>query len=920
MTLRQKTLVTTIMVFMALAIIMLWVSFYILQSGFRGIEKRSINLDMERALSFIEADISELSSKALDYSGWDDTYDFIQDHQPAYVRKNYNLNTLVSQKLNLVMLLDSAGNKIYETGFDLQKVIFTPVPQMLQEPTYVKRLLDIAKSTGGTLSGIILSDEGPMMISLQPILKSDLTGPCRGAMIMGRFLYTDSVLRLSQLTHQNLQLYRFNDNALTPDLKQARLQLNTSKSITVQPLSEETIKGYGRIDDILGQPALILSTTEPRTIYQQGVLTIKYMFVFLLICATVFMLISFFLFERLIMRRLSCMSEEALEIGNSDHVGRRFLVSGNDELSVLGNSMNTMMGKIDQAESLLRKEASRYRAVVEDQTELICRYLPDGTLIFINDAYCRYYGKNRSDLLGSQAPVRVSEQDHEHVARSRQALSRENPTITYEYRVSLVGDRIRWQQATERMIPDEVGQPLEFQMVIQDVTDRKQMEESLKNAYAGLEQRIQERTLESQPRHEQLSAEIAIRTHIEEALSTSEKKYAGIIENVGIGIIMLDKELKIATSNRQMKEWFPDFCLPDFCLCKHDDLEGKNPGEFICPAVKTFRDGQVHEVEKQICVRGQRRLFRIVSSAIRDKNDSVEAVIELLEDITERRQAEEILRVSEARYRGIVEDQTELICRMTPTGHLTFVNEVFCLYFGKEFGDLIGKDFLSLLHYEDGKNILNTMSSLSPDHPEISFDCRVFMDTCEIRWLQWTNRAIFSERNGLVEHQIVGRDVTDRKQAEEALRERQRELDEKSRSLEEANIALRVFLQQKDADRKEIEERIVSNINELVMPYVEKLKIAPLDARNKTCVEILEANLGNIRSAFTERLTSGMYNFTSKEIDVANLIREGKSTKEIAELLYLSKYTVDFHRNNIRKKLGINNEKMNLRSYLASLS
>lgn len=131
---------------------------------------------------------------------------------------------------------------------------------------------------------------------------------------------------------------------------------------------------------------------------------------------------------------------------------------------------------------------------------------------------------------------------------------------------------------------------------------------------------------------------------------------------------------------------------------------------------------------------------------------------------------------------------------------------------------------------------------------------------------------------------------------------------------------MRVLLNQKDKDRKEIEEKILSNINELVMPYIEKLKTAPLDARNKTFLEILETNLRNIRSEFTERLTSAGYNLTSKELDVANLIKEGKTTKEIAELLYLSKNTVDFHRNNIRKKLGISNEKTNLRAYLISLS
>jgi PAS domain S-box-containing protein len=920
MTLRQKILATTVLVFFALAFIMLLISLYILQSGFRGIEKQSIHLDVERALSFIDSQISELSANALDYSGWDDTYDFAQNHNAAYIRSNFTQATLTIQKLNLLMILDQSGNRIYETGFDQKSFLFTPVPRMLRDASYLQRLLASARRNRGELNGVILLDDGPMMISIQPILKSNLSGPSRGSLIMGKSLNAEGVARLSQLTHQNLQFYGFYDGKLTPELQQVRHQLFKSKSVIIQPLSGDTVSGYGRIDDIFGQPSLILCTTEPRTIYEQGVLTIKYMFVFLLICATVFMAISLFLFEWMVMKRLSRMNEDAIEIGNSDNTGHRFQVSGKDELSLLAKSMNIMMEKIEQTKSLLRAEAARYRAVVEDQTELICRYLPDGTLIFVNDAYCRYYGKKQSDLLGSKAPVTISEEDREYVERCRQALNKENTNINYEYRVSLSDGSIRWQHATERMLPDEIGQPLEFQLVIRDITKRKKIEESLKDAYVGLEQRIQERTLELQIKNEELSAEIERRKHTENALLTSEKKYEGIVSNIGCGIIMLDQDMNIIAVNRQMKQWFPDLRLSGSILYRTGECKSGEQEGFLYPAVETLRDGQIHETESQLCIGEESRLFRIVSSAIKGSNGSVEAVIEMLDDVTERHKAEEILRISESRYRGIVEDQTEFVCRMTLDGRLTFVNDAYRTYLSKDFNEMIGNEFLSFVYYEDRQKILDMVASLSPANPVISFECRVLMENGEIRWQQWTNRAIYSIDNSLSEHQAVGRDITERKKTEEALWERQEELDEKSRSLEEVNTTLRVLLKQKDKDREEIEAKILSNINELVMPYIDKLKTAPLDARNKTCLEILETNLRDIRSEFTGHLPSGGYNLTSKELDVANLIREGKTTKEIADLLYLSKNTVDFHRNNIRKKLGISNEKTNLRAYLVSLS
>jgi len=920
MTLRQKTIMTTTAVALALAVLTLLVSLHILQSGLRDIENRNVTVNVERVLSFIQATVSELSSNALDYSGWDDTYDFAQNHNHAYIKTNLIASTYTTQKLNLLMILDRNGSSIYEAGFNLQKGSFTPVPRLLRDPAFMKRLKASIPQAKGTLSGIVILDEGPMMISIQPVLKSDLSGPASGNLIMGRFLNPEEIRSMSQLTHQHFELLPFKNGKLTTDLKQVRLRLETSKSIMVQPVNGRTISGYARIDDIFGQPALLLSTTEERSIYRQGVLTIGYMFAFLLISTVVFLFVFLLLFERLVMKRLSRMSKEALEIGNGSHTDRRFAVTGGDELSVLGKSMNILMEKIEQTESLLRREAARYRAVVEDQTELVCRYLPDGRLIFVNNAYCRYYGKNRSELLGSLAFASVSEPDREPVEHCRQALSRDNPITTYEYRVALAGERIRWQHATERMISDEIGQPLEFQTVIRDVTDRKLIEESLRNAYADLEKRVQMRTAELLRRNEQLSTEIAKRAQIEDALSVSEKKYAGIIDNVGIGIIVLDRQQNIIAANRLMKEWFPDLAPAGSCPSGPEEHRDEGTRQLTGPASRTFHDGQVHEAESTIRVGGEPRLFRIVSSAILDRNNSIEAVIEMLDDITQRHQAEEILRIREARYRGIVEDQTELICRMTPNGRFTFVNEAYGSYLGQQAEELIGRDFLSFIHEEDRAGILERMSSLSPEHPVICFLCRGMMENGGVRWQQWSQRAIFSEGSTLSEHQGVGRDVTDRKQAEEALQETQRELDEKSRSLEEANVALRVLLRQKEEDREEVEERILSNINDLVMPYVEKLKIAPLDARNRSCLEVLETNLKDIRTSFNGRLTSGTYNLTSKELDVANLIREGKTTKEIADLLYLSKNTIDFHRNNIRRKLGITNEKTNLRAYLSSLS
>jgi DNA-binding CsgD family transcriptional regulator len=142
----------------------------------------------------------------------------------------------------------------------------------------------------------------------------------------------------------------------------------------------------------------------------------------------------------------------------------------------------------------------------------------------------------------------------------------------------------------------------------------------------------------------------------------------------------------------------------------------------------------------------------------------------------------------------------------------------------------------------------------------------------------------------------------------------------KSVNLEEINSALKVLLSQLKQERLDSEAKVVSNVQELVLPYIEKLRGSRLDAQQKECLSVLEANLNNIIAPFMQNLSIASSNLTHTEMKVANLIKDGKTTKEIAVLLNLSPSTVDFHRNNIRSKLGLKNKSENLKTYLLNLS
>jgi len=172
--------------------------------------------------------------------------------------------------------------------------------------------------------------------------------------------------------------------------------------------------------------------------------------------------------------------------------------------------------------------------------------------------------------------------------------------------------------------------------------------------------------------------------------------------------------------------------------------------------------------------------------------------------------------------------------------------------------------------------------------------------------------------------------VTEHKQAEGVLRkahdelehrvkERTRELAIKTKSLEEINTAMKVLLKKREEDKTELEDNVLTNVKELVVPYFEKIKKTKLDDQQEAFLSIIESNLNEIISPFTRKMSLKYLNLTPTEIQIANLIRNGSPTKKIAELPNVSPRTIETHRKNIRRKIGLKRKRANLRSHLLSL-
>jgi PAS domain S-box-containing protein len=319
-------------------------------------------------------------------------------------------------------------------------------------------------------------------------------------------------------------------------------------------------------------------------------------------------------------------------------------------------------------------------------------------------------------------------------------------------------------------------------------------------------------------------------------------------------------------------------------------------------------------------------------------------------DVTERKLAEEALEASELKYRSLMDNASDAILLADIQGNIVEANrkaeelwgyakdELLQMHYTQlhpalemertiaAFREVIEKNTGHLsggfIQRKDGEIVpvditCNVIEYCGRKVGQASFrDISEHKQTEDMLEGQVRERtAALSEKN----NQLV-KEITERKRAEAALRKKTNELLRHSGKLEELNAALKVLLKQREEDKADLEEKVISNVQHLLSPQLDKLKKRKFGPQSKMHLDILESNLNNIVSSFSHKLSSNLINLTPTEIRVANLIREGKTTKEIAEFLGSSPSSINIHRFHIRRKLGLIGKETNLESYLTSLS
>jgi PAS domain S-box-containing protein len=425
-----------------------------------------------------------------------------------------------------------------------------------------------------------------------------------------------------------------------------------------------------------------------------------------------------------------------------------------------------------------------------------------------------------------------------------------------------------------------------------------------KATYDELRQRVKE-----------LEKEVRARKRAEKAQQENQNQYSELADLLPQTVFEIDKRGNITFANKHGFE--------SLGYTKKDLNKGLNAGQLFVPGdrnrlrknIRKVLSGQKSPGNEYTALRKDGSTFPAItySGAIIREGKPV-GLTGILIDITELKQAQETLRQSENKMRALLNATTESVILIDKKGIVLTVNETAAQRLGTTVDELQGVNIYSLLSPKVAKRRKMWVNKLIRSRKAIHFE-----DERDGRMWSHSVYAVLDKRGRVVQLAIYSTDVTEERRAVAQMKEKRAALKAKKLELQEVNAALRVLLKGRDRDKSELEGKVLSNVKELVAPYIHKLMKSRLDMKQMTYLRILQSNLNDIVSPFVHQLSSKYSALTPKEIQVAQLVREGNTTREIAELSNSSTRTIESHRQSIRIKLGVKDTKANLRSLLSSM-
>ena len=475
--LRGKTLLIIFVTILGLVGGLYSLSRLVLLRGFNHLEEDFARENLDRASSAVSNELATLDRTTSEYAAWDQSYSFLRGTNPGFTKSEFPAPTFAQLRVSFVAIFDISGRKVFSKGFSLAHGVEMPVPAGLDEHTKHGSLLLTHHDPKSCIKGILNLPSGPVLVDSRPVLTSDEHGPIAGTLIMGQAIDSAEIQRLSETTHEPLELDALQGASLMPDFRQAATEISPRKPSVVRVLDNVSLASYKELNDIYGHPAVILRILVPRKIYQHAQTSLLQFLLLLLAASFVFGAVTLYLLERAVLSRIGNLTEEITRIGASGDLSGRLDVAGKDELAYLGDAINGMLEDLEKAQAERHEGRMRLGLMVEKMPAIL--WTTDNAPRFTSliGAGLEALGLRTNELVGQSVLQYFHSEnpDFPAVAAHQKALEGQSVTYEMEWQKRTFESHVQPLRSSEREILGVIGVAL-------DITDRKHLADQLRQS------------------------------------------------------------------------------------------------------------------------------------------------------------------------------------------------------------------------------------------------------------------------------------------------------------------------------------------------------------------------------------------------------------------------------------------------------
>ncbi len=479
MNVRNQIIVIIVLVIAALVLGLGFATHTLILNDFADLEDDYLKSTMERTIRSIEREQQFLSTSVMDWSDWDDTYLFVQGMDPEYEQKNLDESVFQYFNLNAMIFTGPDGDVVFARGFDPDVGEETEVPPQLYT-LHDSFLLSGAEE----LSGIFGTEDGLMLVAVRPIRMSWGEGPIMGTLLFARAMDEGWIEELSDLAGFPIRITDIPDEPLPAG--------EPSLSIVKEG---DTITGSTIVSDIFGEPVVVLSITQERTIYRKGILAYQSGMIAILIFSGITALLFYLLINHFFLRRITRLNREVQDITSSTSTTASVGIDGDDEVAELASSINGMLEFMEKDQQVIRESEEKYRLIAENTADIIYICDMNLNLTYISPSVMKKKGFTVLEALAMPVEERITPASIREI-RAFFAQEMENEvmgtadpgrTVTFESEEYCRNGSIIKVENSVRFLRNKEGEPVSILGIGHDITDRKRAEDALKLTNAKLQ-------------------------------------------------------------------------------------------------------------------------------------------------------------------------------------------------------------------------------------------------------------------------------------------------------------------------------------------------------------------------------------------------------------------------------------------------